>query len=118
MVKGIILVGIAVSTIALNGCSTARGFGQDLEDLGRIIQGEKARNYQAHRSTSVAAKRSSVGKVVSETTSYSYSDPSASQVVETSPAPVTTYPYTPVPAAAAPASQVSSSDTGAGQTHY
>ena len=111
MIKQILVIGAAVSVFTLNGCSTARGFGQDLEDLGRIIQGQTAKNYQSHRSmkkvraqkvdsTSVVTSSATSAPVVtssvaSGTTTYSYVEPAASTATEISQAPVVSYPYTP-----------------------
>ncbi len=104
MKKSLIIIGIAVSAIALNGCSTARGFGQDLEDLGRIIQGENAKNYEHNRTKSTASTSNiSDTASVSTTTSYAYVEPSTTTTQSTSyitsgssvdSIPVTTsYPY-------------------------
>ncbi len=112
MIKQILVIGAAVSVIALNGCSTARGFGQDLEDLGRIIQGQTPKNYESHRTVKkVRAQKFDsapvvTGSVVNETTSYSYAEPvsqtAGQAVTEVSQAPVTSYPYTPAPTSVSP----------------
>lgn len=103
MKKSLIIIGLAVSVTALNGCSTARGFGQDLEDLGRIIQGENAKNYEVNRSKSTASTSNySDTASVSTTTSYAYVEPStttqSTSYVTSGPAAdsipmATTYPY-------------------------
>jgi len=104
MIKQILVIGAAVSVFTLNGCSTARGFGQDLEDLGRIIQGQTAKNYQSHRSAKkVGAQKLDsapvvTGSTVSESATYSYVEPASASATEISQAPVVSYPYTPAPA--------------------
>lgn len=80
MKKSIIVIGLAVSVIALNGCSTARGFGEDLEDLGRIIQGENATNYEQNRTKRTASSSNLSGTAsVASTTSYAAVEPAATQ---------------------------------------
>ena len=42
MIKRVAVLVMIVFTMAiLSGCNTFHGFGKDLEDLGRVMQGEK-----------------------------------------------------------------------------
>ena len=80
MKRSLIIIGLSVSVVALNGCSTARGFGQDLEDLGRIIQGENATNYEQNRGKSTASSGSvSSTASVASAANYAYVEPSTTQ---------------------------------------
>ena len=42
MIVTLLVVGIA----GIQGCATARGFGEDLENLGRVIQGKKINRHE------------------------------------------------------------------------
>lgn len=63
-IKKVALVALSALPFMLSGCNTAKGFGMDVEDLGRVIQGKESTH---HVSTIKKAKT----KAASTTTTFS-----------------------------------------------
>lgn len=53
--KNTLLIAAMTVPVFLSGCNTAKGFGMDLEDLGRVIQGKDAANLKTDAATATSS---------------------------------------------------------------
>ena len=77
--KIVVILLTAISLLSLSGCNTAQGFGKDIENLGLIIQGKKARPANAVTTADVI-----VEEVVEQPTGYIVEEPYAQEVIDLS----------------------------------